>query len=110
MRLFEFFLVIVLAEVAKHHCCAAEQVWIDARRFRPQLRGHVSIDEDGPANDAMLAHQVFDRADFLFFVFVAFYGGPNNLRVGPCEHESCTCDDDQTAAAVVEFDHLRLLL
>src|SRR5208283_2693431 len=62
MRLFEFLLVIVLAEGAKHHCRATEQIGIEARGLCPQFRGHVTIDENGAANDTMFAHQVFDRA------------------------------------------------
>jgi hypothetical protein len=57
----------------------------------------------------MLAHQVFDRADFLFVV-VMLFGGPNDLMAGSRQHEPRASGDDQTAARIVKFDHLRLLL
>ena len=95
LRLLELFLVIVLAEGAKQRRRATEQIWIEARRLRPQLRGRVAIDEDGATKDAMLAHQIFDRADFLFVVVILFrFGGLNFLIVCSRQNEPRASGDD----------------
>ena len=57
----------------------------------------------------MLAHQVFDRADFLFIVVMLFRCS-SNLGMCSRQREPRAGGDDQTAARIVEFDHLRLLL
>src|SRR5208337_2734896 len=83
VRLFELFLMIVLAKIAEQQRRAAEYVRINVGRFRSQLHGGFPIDEDGTTNDAMLAHQVFDRADLLFAVFVCFSAARTTRELAP---------------------------
>nr|WP_253203948.1 hypothetical protein [Methylosinus sp. KRF6] len=113
MRLFEFFLVIVFAERSKHRRRAAEQLGIEFARLGAQFRGRDAIDEDRAADDAVLAHQVFDRANFLLLFFLARFGLSgcfDDFGVGSGQQEASAGGDDKTAASVVEFSHGRFLL
>ena len=98
--------MIVFTKRAEHRGRAAKKVGIKTRWRSAQLRSHLSVYEDRTSDDAVLAHQVFYRADLLLVFFLARFGfliRLDEFGVGPRQQETDTRRGENTAAAVVKY-------